>query len=336
MNKTRYGILVIGIVIMLSLVLWPAIISRYILPGRSISIGFWTQGFWNSTTQTVNPSAMETLETEIGKNVAIASYYDGWASLSQVNTVTNLNTIIGHGWRPMISANPYFFSGCSSDGMTLYKSIASGNCDAFLRQVGDNLKHVSKPFYLRFAWEMNVNANSWSIQKTGDTPEDYIAAWRRLHDIVESEGATNVLWVFSPQIETSSTVSIASLYPGSAYVNWNGIDGYNWGDTQYWSSWESFTTLFSKSYKVFMSIAPHTPLMIAETSTTNIGGDQGNWYESMLTDEIPTEFPHINAIVFFNENKLSTDGVNWRIDKTHTELEQFKTAISNPLYTSHI
>jgi len=302
---------------------------------RSVYIGFWTQGFWNSQTQTLNPSALINTEQEIGKNVAIAHYYDGWTALSEPSTVQNLNEIISHGWQPMLSTNPYFFSGCLSDGTTLYKTIAEGKCDTFLDAVGENLKQVHGKFFLRFAWEMNVNSINWSIQQTGDSPEDFIAAWQRFHTILQQEGATNVEWVFSPQIETQTTIPITSLYPGNTYVNWNGLDGYNWGRTKSWSGWESFNTIFAKSYKDFMKIAPHIPLMVGETSTTDIGGDQAAWYTNMLTEAIPSEFPNISAIVFFNENKTAVEGVNWRIDKTPAMLSAFKTAISNPMYKSH-
>src|SRR5260221_13064555 len=111
---------------------------------------------------------------------------------------------------------------------------------------------------------MNVDSMDWSIQKTGDTPADYIQAWRRFHDIVVAQGATNVLWVFSPNTITSSTISYNLLYPGDAYVDWVGLDGYNWGNTQSWSHWESFSQVFSDSYASLVAVAPSKPLMLSE------------------------------------------------------------------------
>jgi hypothetical protein len=32
-----------------------------------------------------------------------------------------------------------------------------------------------------------------------------------------------------------------NLYPGDAYVDWMGVDGYNWGTSQVGSKWRAFT-----------------------------------------------------------------------------------------------
>lgn len=302
---------------------------------RSVYIGFWNQGFWDSKTKSINPESLKSLQNQIGKKVAIANYFQGWQYLSNEQIVNDLNVVNNNGWRPMISANPYFFTGCQVNGMSLYTVIANGNCDIFLHKIGKTLSKVKKPFFLRFAWEMNVNSMEWSILYTKSLPQDFINAWRRFHDIVKEEGAKNVIWVFSPQIETPSTTDIALLYPGDKYVDWVGLDGYNWGTSKSWSSWQDFHTIFYNSYIKLAEIVPNKPIMIAEINTTNIGGDQASWYQSMLSNEIPNNFPKVDAIVFFNEDKTYTEGVKWLIDNTPASLEQFKTSISNPIYKSN-
>ena len=302
---------------------------------RNIYIGFWTSGFWDDRTQSINPIKLHTIENEIGKKVAIANYYQGWQYLSDKRIINDLNIITNNGWKPMISANPYFFDECPAYGKTLYQAIASGNCDVFLHKIGKTLSKVKKPFFLRFAWEMNVNSMEWSTLSTYDNPEDFILAWRRFHDIVQKEGARNVLWVFSPQIESPATVSIAKLYPGDKYVDWDALDGYNWGTAKSWSKWQNFYTIFRDSYLNIVKISPKKPLMIAETNTTDVGGSQANWYKTMLSVQIPDNFPKINAIIFFNQDKTSTEGVKWLIDNTTGSLKQFKASINNPIYKSN-
>lgn len=303
-------------------------------PPRKVYIGLWTEGFFNNTTHAIDPSKMQQMEQKIGKNVAIANYFRGWEFLQTPEILTELSTISDNGWRPMISANPYLFTDCQARGMTLYKAIASGNCDAFLERVGQNLKKVQKPFFLRFAWEMNVASMPWSTLYTRDSPEDFVNAFRRFHDIVKKEGATNVLWVFSPQITTPTTEDIKPLYPGDAYVDWVGLDGYNWGTTQSWSKWQDFFSLFAPSYAEMTLLAPGKPLMIAEVNTSYVGGDQAKWYEDALTKQIPENFPKIQAVVFFNEDKFAQEGVKWLIDATPKSLASFRQAIQNPLYSS--
>jgi len=40
---------------------------------------------------------------------------------------------------------------------------------------------------------------------------------------------TNVTWVWSPNVAYPSSVPISRLFPGDAYVDWTGFDGYNLG-----------------------------------------------------------------------------------------------------------
>ena len=54
---------------------------------------------------------------------------------------------------------------------------------------------------------------------------------------VRPEGVHNVEWVWAPNAESapglfdvSSPNNWRHYYPGDSYVDWVGIDGYNWGD----------------------------------------------------------------------------------------------------------
>lgn len=304
---------------------------------RDVYLGFWTYGFWDDNTKSINPKKLEEIENKIGKKVAIANYYRGWQHLGQEKEIVNeLNAISAHGWRPMVSTNPYLFSECPANGKTLYRTIADGDCDAYLHKVGKTLQKINKPFFFRFAWEMNVGSMEWSILYSGSTPQDFIDAWKRFHNILIEEGVKNAIWVFSPQIETPSTTDIASLYPGNNYVDWVALDGYNWGTTKSWSKWQNFHTLYYDSYIKLKRLAPNKPLMIAEVNTVDIGGNQAHWYQSMLSEEIPNIFLDVDAIVFFNEDKTKIEGVRWLIDNSSDSLKQFQKSIQNPIYKSNI
>lgn len=302
---------------------------------RSVYIGFWTQGLWDKDLQSINPAKLKELEAKIDKKVAIANYFHGWQYLTTDLLINDFNILNHNGWRPMISANPYFFDECPANGMTLYKAIASGNCDKFMHKIAINLAKVKNPFYLRFAWEMNVDTIEWSNIYNKSTPEEFKAAWQRFHDILKKQKVNNVIWVFSPQVETPTTTKIKDLYPGDNYVDWVALDGYNWGTSKSWSSWQNFYSLYNYSYQEMLMIAPKKPFMIAEVNTTDAGGNQAQWYNDMLSIQIPNFFPKIKAIVFFNENKIETEGVKWLIDNTPDSLYEFKTSLKNPIYKSN-
>lgn len=298
---------------------------------RLVYLGAWTQGFFDAQTDTLHPEVLKSFETKVAKKVAIAHYYRGWEALDSQKFLDEVNEINAKGWRPMVSTNPYFFSKCPTNSLPLYKAIAAGNCDEFLKNIGINLKKLTKPLFLRFAWEMNISSMEWQIERTGSTNVDFISAWQRFHHIIYQEGATNVLWVFAPDV---GRTSYQNFYPGSAYVDWLGLDGYNWGLTQPWSKWQSFSEVFTQAYQEITKLAPNKPLMISEVNTTDQGGSKPEWYHNMLEDYVPNKFPNVKAIVIYNEDRRATESVNWLIDVSGESLKAFSQGIKNPIYIS--
>ena len=66
---------------------------------------------------------------------------------------------------------------------------------------------------------MNSDGYPWSVGANGNTTEQYVAAWRHVHDVLLHEGATNVRWVWNPDLTYPDRPSYASLYPGDGYVD---------------------------------------------------------------------------------------------------------------------
>lgn len=301
---------------------------------HSIYLGMWTQGFWDESNYTLHPEKLQSVESMIGKKVAIAHFYHGWQNLENPSLVTELTTISNNGWRPMLSTNPYFFADCQGNGKSLYKAIADGNCDAFLHTSAKTIKSYARPVFLRFAWEMNISAIDWSISKTNSSAQDFVSAWRHMHDVFVSEGATNAIWVFCPNVDPANSISYASLYPGDTYVDWVGLDGYNWGTTQSYTSWQTFQQVFASSYQRLISVAPNKPFMLGEVNTTDVGGDKSSWYKDALTVQLPNNFPKISAVVFYNEDRTAKEHVNWLINVTNASLAAFSSGVQLPFYLS--
>jgi len=102
------------------------------------------------------------------------------------------------------------------------RSIALGRHDDLIRARAQEVKALGKPFLLRFRWEMdrpNLTAQVHS-------PEDYIAAWRHVHDIFDAEGATNVAWVWCPLATGFLDRRAQAYYPGDDQVDWVCADAY--------------------------------------------------------------------------------------------------------------
>ena len=300
---------------------------------RKVYVGVWVGGFYDNDTKKLNTEVVTNFEKQIDKKMAIANIYSEWSYLQNKDLLTVLNKISDNGWVPMISSNPYFFEGCKPRKDSLYKTIASGACDEFLQNVASNLRSYNKPVMLRFAWEMNLPDMYWSVDKLKSNPEEFVGAWRHFHTVLKEENADNVVWVLSFNTSSANTIPYAQLYPGDEYVDWVAIDGYNWGVGPPWGGWTNFNGVFVKSYKELTAITKK-PVMLSEVNSAERGGNKAEWLTDMLEIQIPQNYPQIEAIIFFNENKTEGEKVDWRIDKSPEYSDAVKKGLNTSLYRS--
>ncbi|TDU06135.1 glycosyl hydrolase family 26 [Streptomyces sp. 846.5] len=106
-------------------------------------------------------------------------------------------------------------------------NIYDGKFDAYITSVAQQIAAAQWPIVIRFAHEMNGAWYPWSEKVNGNAAGDYVKAWRHVHDVFAKAGATNVIWVWSPNIiRPVPNTALAPLYPGDAYVDWIGMTGY--------------------------------------------------------------------------------------------------------------
>jgi hypothetical protein len=60
--------------------------------------------------------------------------------------------------------------------------------------------------------------------------QKFIGAWRHLVSLFRAVGATNVQWIFGPSSGAFFTKEWGYFYPGPGYVDWIGMDIYNFTD----------------------------------------------------------------------------------------------------------
>jgi beta-mannanase len=82
------------------------------------------------------------------------------------------------------------------------------------------------------------------LSNSSQTSTNFIAAWRHMHDLAVAARATNVTWVWCPNVDMNNSFTpYGDLYPGDSYVDWTGLDGFN----KDFSTSQSFSTLFGTS-----------------------------------------------------------------------------------------
>ena len=211
--------------------------------------------------------------------------------------------------------------------------IAGGAFDSYLRAFANSVAHWRHPLFIRFNWEMNGAWFPWATTTNMNTPSAYVAAWRHVHAIFAAAGATNVSWVWCPNVQTvGASAQYAAAYPGAAYVDWTCLDGYNWGRAHGRGGWVSFDRLFAGPYRQLTALAPGKPLMIGEVASAESGGSKATWIRQMF-DDLAHGYAGIKAVVWFN---ASADHAPWPIDSTPASADAFRAGLTSGQYRNGV
>ncbi|HWH84343.1 MAG TPA: glycosyl hydrolase [Burkholderiaceae bacterium] len=162
---------------------------------------------------------------------------------------------------------------------------------------------------IRLAHEMNGNWYPWSAAIGGNSAQAYVVMWQRVLGIFWAKGLDShtVQWIWAVNHEDASPAHAEDYYPGDAYVNWIGVDGYNWGASQSWSSWSRPDQVFAPMVARLRGVSTK-PLALTETaSSTSLPGKVDVAAKSQWISEL---FAYATApgtgarmIVWFNEDK---------------------------------
>jgi mannan endo-1,4-beta-mannosidase len=281
--------------------------------------------------------AVSSFEGMAGKGVSLVNFFAPFANCSGSRCSYYkfpggvMEDIREHGSIPVFSWSSQSIPSSLNEPDFQLADVIAGTYDSFIREFAEDARDWGHPFFLRFNWEMNGTWFPWSEGVNGNQPGEFVAAWRHVHDIFSSVGADNVSWVWCPNVDPAHKLGdLASNYPGAEYVDWTGLDGYNWGPVK--GGWTSFSKLYDTTYhEITDTIAPGKPLMIGEMGSTENGGSKASWISEALA-EIPTAFPNIRAMLWFD---TFDDGMDWPIETSTSAAGAFAAGVQSPAYQSN-
>lgn len=208
-----------------------------------------------------------------------------------------------------------------------YDGLLRGEYDGYLADLARQLKAVKGGVFMRFAHEMNGNWYPWAGTKVGK--EKYREMYRHVKDIFVQEGAENIKWVFSvnwEDVPRGENNKFANYYPGDDYVDYIGIDGYNWGNTQSWSTWMTFDELFRGRYDECGVLYPAKPVLISEFACAGSGGNKAAWMTAAFADM--KRMDRVRGFVLFNVDKE----VDWRCRPGSPAGEALRRQLEDPYF----
>lgn len=243
----------------------------------------------------------------IGKKLAVVLWYVHW---TDPFPSAEANQVDANGSVPLITWEPWI-----THPLGTLEAIASGSYESYVRSFLQSAKDWGKPILLRFAHEMNGDWYPWSGK-----PDAYKLAWIYISNIKKELKADNVSLVWCPN---NTGDSPAAYYPGDDYVDWIGMDGYNWG----YEMWQSFDSVFSGVYSTLTALTGK-PLMIGEFGAAEQGGSKAGWITDAFA-RIESNYPRVRLFCWFNVNKER----DWRVNSSASGEAAFRNALQDGYFS---
>ncbi|MDN0193639.1 glycosyl hydrolase [Streptomyces sp. S.PNR 29] len=144
-----------------------------------------------------------------------------------------------------------------------WKQIADGHLDASVidvqaRRVKEYGQRTGKKVFLSFDLEMDTRTPA------SGSPEDYVKAYRHLHDRFRELGVDNVVWTWITTGYLDHADLMKRMYPGDSYVDWIGYNQYNYYRCHK-TDWLTFAQTQNATHDwIRENLSDDKPLMLSE------------------------------------------------------------------------
>ncbi|MFF9341085.1 glycoside hydrolase family 26 protein [Streptomyces sp. NPDC014773] len=209
-----------------------------------------------------------------------------------------------------------------------WRNIASGRYDAeIIDPQIRRVKAYGKKVFLSFDQEVDAR-----IKEGAGTPAEYVAAYRHLHDRFRRLGADNVVWVWTVSGYLGMAEEMKRLYPGDRYVDWIGMDQYNYYRCHGTDTWRDFDASQRPTYDWLReNVSDRKPIMLAEFATAPDPENperQRDWYARI--PEVAPTLPEAKAYVHWNR-PVPGPGCDLTVD-SGAGLDGYRTAGRAPYF----
>ncbi|MGH3459493.1 glycoside hydrolase family 26 protein [Aeromicrobium sp.] len=260
--------------------------------------------------------ALDAITDKAGRRPGLVQYFVNWDQDFRAETARRC---LEQGAVPMVAWQPWAGrkKGTNQHNFRLAR-ISAGRHDAYITRFATAVRDFERPVVLRFAHEMNGTWFPWSESRNGNTPGDYVRAWRHVHGIFTQVGASNVIWVWSPNIvRPVPDVALEPLYPGDRYVDWVGMVGY--GNLRENTAGETFDRTIRH-----MRQFTDKRLLITETGARP-GPQQAGWVRDLFR-WVAGRRDIVGFIWFQYDNTKRT--ADWRFDVSPSTLTAFRDGLA--------
>jgi mannan endo-1,4-beta-mannosidase len=236
----------------------------------------------------------------IGTEPNIALYFSSLSEPFQSHFAADAEA---HGATPAVQIDPLI-----SNAPVSLSGLAAGRFDPLLKAYADQVASFGHAVIIGFAHEPNGFWYQWGENYV--KPAVWIAAWRHVVDVFRKQGADNVIWLWTMNLESSGTLPISDWWPGASYVTWIGLDGY------YGNTTDTFQSIFSSAITTMRRIT-HAPILVAETGVDALSS------ESLQIRNLFTAIRHRGCLglIWFDKD---TPRAIWRLEGNQPAIRAFR------------
>lgn len=272
--------------------------------------------------QGFNMQQVRDMEAWQGKRTGTILLFHSWCSTQMDNLFkTQLPAIWANGNVPVITWEPYLCTVSSTPG-DIESRAANGAYDTYFKTWADRLKvwlagpdgiyatSDDRRVYIRLGHEMNGNWYPWS-----GNPTAFVTMWRRIRSIFETKNLdiTHVQFMWVPNAGDVGSYKAEQYWPGVAYVDWVGVDGYNFGII--YNKWTTPAQRFDGMIARIRALAGTKPIVLAESGTTasTLTGvsmsAKNSWIQSLYSYAV---YKGVKQVIYFNRD-TSNGSHDWAI-----------------------
>ena len=164
-----------------------------------------------------NETAVKNLDAAVNRHSSIIHWFAQWGDNGSGNFSANQPWMLSNvrayssvgvmGSTPFITWEPWGPAPYTAANNTFpLQQIAAGTFDSYVDSWANGLHTYGGPVLLDFGHEMDGNWFPWGYGVNGNTPADFIAAYRHVHDRFALAGASNVQFVWTANVWNPSSI----------------------------------------------------------------------------------------------------------------------------------
>jgi endoglucanase len=230
------------------------------------------------------------------KDVAIEHLFLPWEDVELEGLSVADQYAFERGRSVLLSVEPWSWSpDWNVSPLELRDRILSGRYDGNMRAILERAAEFKSPVIIRWGAEMDNPSGRFSWANWA--PSDYIAAYRRMMDIVrEMLPVAKIMW--SPRGDET----LQAYYPGDEYVDIVGLSvfGFEAYDMAAFAHPRRFSDALRQGYELVAGFGK--PVWVAEIGYEGSVEYLGRWVHD-LTYKDPA-FPLLEAVVYYNDKEV--------------------------------